>query len=82
MHGFGKQKITRNSPSMENQVNNREEAGNEFHDHKETIMNEKETEDLFRYLEDISARLQRMNRHMVLYTAVLVIILAMQLLFG
>ena len=82
MHGSGKQKITHISPSKPNPVNSHEEADNENHSSKETIMNEKDTEDLFRYLEDISARLQRMNRHMVLYTAVLVIILAMQLLFG
>ncbi len=45
-------------------------------------MNEKDTEDLFKYLEDISVRLQRMNRHMVFYSVVLVIMLLLQILFN
>ena len=44
-------------------------------------MNEKDTEDLFKYLEDISVRLQRMNRHMVFYTIVLVVMLVLQIIF-
>ena len=45
-------------------------------------MNEKDTNDLFRYLEDISIRLQRMNRHMVFYSVVLLALLVLQIFFN
>ena len=43
-------------------------------------MNEKDINYLFKYLENISVRLQRINRHMVFYTVVLVIMLVLQIL--